>query len=266
MLVDSHCHLDFPDLAEDLDEVVARARQAGVGPMLTICTHVTRFERVLAVARRFEGVDCTVGIHPHEAGKEPETSAETLMALANDPKVIGFGETGLDFFYEHSPRDAQERSFRKHIRAARESGLPVIVHTRDADADTMRILEEEQAKGPFAGLIHCFSSSAELAEKAVELGMMVSISGIVTFKKAEALRETVRALPLDHLLVETDAPYLAPVPKRGKRNEPAFTAYTAATVAEVKGISEAELARATTDNFFRLFTKARRPTAVAAAE
>ncbi|SDD73591.1 TatD family hydrolase [Rhodospira trueperi] len=266
MLVDSHCHLDFPDLAEDLDEVVARARQAGVGHMLTICTHVTRFERVLAVARRFEGVDCTVGIHPHEAGKEPETSAETLMALADDPKVIGFGETGLDFFYEHSPRDAQERSFRQHIRAARESGLPVIVHTRDADTDTVRILGEEQAEGAFPGLIHCFSSSAQLAERAVELGMMVSISGIVTFKKAEALRETVRALPLDHLLVETDAPYLAPVPKRGKRNEPAFTAYTAATVAEVKGVSEAELARATTDNFFRLFTKARRPAAVAAAE
>jgi TatD DNase family protein len=264
MLVDSHCHLDFPDLAEDLDEVVARARQAGVGHMLTICTHVTRFDRVLAVARRFEGVECTVGIHPHEAGNEPETSAETLMALAKDPKVIGFGETGLDFFYEHSPRDAQERSFREHIRAARESGLPVIVHTRDADADTIRILEEEQAKGPFTGLIHCFSSGIELAEKAVELGIMVSISGIVTFKKAEALRETVRAIPLDHLLVETDAPYLAPVPKRGKRNEPAYTAYTAATVAGVKGVSEAELARATTDNFFRLFTKARRPAAVAA--
>ncbi|WP_299443616.1 TatD family hydrolase [uncultured Rhodospira sp.] len=266
MLVDSHCHLDFPDLAEDLDEVVARARQAGVGHMLTICTHVTRFERVLAVARRFEDVDCTVGIHPHEAGNEPETSAEELMTLAQDPKVIGFGETGLDFFYEHSPRDAQERSFREHIRAARESGLPVIVHTRDADPETIRILEEEQAKGPFTGLIHCFSSSPELAEKAVEFGMMVSISGIVTFKKAEALRETVRAIPLDYLLVETDAPYLAPVPKRGKRNEPAYTAYTAATVAEVKGISEADLARATTDNFFRLFTKARRPAAVAAAE
>lgn len=264
MLVDSHCHLDFPDLAQDLDDVVARARRAGIGHMLTICTHVTRFEQVLATARRFEDVDCTVGIHPHEAGNEPETSAETLMELAQDPKVIGFGETGLDFFYEHSPRQAQARSFRTHVRAGREAGLPVIVHTRDADPETIRILEEEQACGPFPGLIHCFSSGRELAEKAVEMGMMVSISGIVTFKKAEALRETVRDIPLDHLLVETDAPYLAPVPRRGKRNEPAYTAYTAATVAEVKGMAVEELARVTTDNFFRLFTKARRPAAAAA--
>jgi TatD DNase family protein len=266
MLVDSHCHLDFPDLAEDLDEVVARAQRAGVGHMLTICTHVTRFEQVLATARRFDSVDCTVGIHPHEAGKEPETSAETLMAMAADPKVVGFGETGLDFFYEHSPRDAQERSFLEHIRAAREMGLPVVVHTRDADAETIRILQEEQAKGAFPGLIHCFSSGPDLAEKAVELGMMVSISGIATFKKADALRETIRAIPLENLLVETDAPYLAPVPKRGKRNEPAYTVHTAAVVAEVKGIPPADLARATTANFFRLFTKARRPASVAAAE
>ncbi|MBB4284740.1 TatD family hydrolase [Roseospira goensis] len=264
MLVDSHCHLDFPDLADDLDEVVARAHRAGVGHMLTICTHVTRFEQVLAVARRFETVDCTVGIHPHEAGSEPETSAETLMALARDPKVIGFGETGLDFFYEHSPRDAQERSFREHIRAARDTGLPVVIHTRDADADMIRILEEEHRAGPFPGLIHCFSSGPELAHRAVALGLMISISGIVTFKKADALRETVREIPLSHLLVETDAPYLAPVPKRGKRNEPAFTAFTADVVAQVKGIPPADLAAATTDTFFRLFTKARRPAAAAA--
>lgn len=265
MLVDSHCHLDFPDLAEDLDDVVARAHRAGVGHMLTICTHVTRFERVLATARRFDSVDCTVGIHPHEAGREPETSAETLMALAQDPKVVGFGETGLDYFYEHSPREAQQRSFREHLRAAREADLPVIVHTRDADADTARILREEYDRGPFRGLIHCFSSGPELAETAVEMGLAVSISGIVTFKKAEALRETVRAIPLDHLLVETDAPYLAPVPKRGKRNEPAFTVHTAAVVAEVKGITAEELATATTDTFFRLFSKCRRPDAMAAA-
>ncbi|MQX36982.1 TatD family hydrolase [Roseospira navarrensis] len=264
MLVDSHCHLDFPDLAEDLDEVVARAHRAGVGHMLTICTHVTRFERVLATARRFDTVDCTVGIHPHEAGTEPETAAETLMEMARDPKVVGFGETGLDFFYEHSPREAQARSFREHIRAAREMGLPVIVHTRDADPETIRILEEEQAKGPFPGLIHCFSSGPELAEKAVEMGMMISVSGIATFKKADALRDTIRAVPLDHLLVETDAPYLAPVPKRGKRNEPAFTVHTAAVVAEVKGMAPAELAEATTANFYRLFTKARRPASMAA--
>ncbi|KAA5607252.1 TatD family deoxyribonuclease [Roseospira marina] len=266
MLVDSHCHLDFPDLAEDLDEVVARAHRAGIGHMVTICTHVTRFERVLATARRFDTVDCTVGIHPHEAGTEPETSAETLVAMADDPKVIGFGETGLDFFYEHSPRAAQERSFREHIRAARVADLPVVVHTREADDDTVRILQDEARAGAFPGLIHCFSSGLDLAEKALELGFMISISGIVTFKKAEALRETVRAVPLDRLLVETDAPYLAPVPKRGKRNEPAFTALTAAVVAEVKGVTPDELATATTDNFYRLFTKARRPAAAAAAE
>jgi len=258
MLVDSHCHLDFPDLAEDLDDVVDRAHRAGVGHMLTICTHVTRFPLVLETARRFSSVDCTVGIHPHEAGNEPETSAETLMALAEDPKVVGFGETGLDYFYEHSPRDAQQRSFREHIRAARESGLPVVVHSRDAEDDTLRILAEERAKGAFPGLIHCFSSSQQMAEEAVKMGFMISFSGIVTFKKAEALRDTVRAVPLNHLLVETDAPYLAPVPKRGKRNEPAFTVHTAQVVAEAKGLALEDLARATTDNFFRLFDKANR--------
>ncbi|MBB4267438.1 TatD family hydrolase [Roseospira visakhapatnamensis] len=265
MLVDSHCHLDFPDFAEDLDDLVIRAHGAGVGHMLTICTHVTRFDRVLAVARRFDSVHCTVGIHPHEAGKEPETSAETLIRMAEDPKVVGFGETGLDFFYEHSPRDVQERSFRQHIRAARDSGLPVVIHTRDAEADTLRILEEEHARGAFPGLIHCFSSDPELAEKAVELGLMISVSGIVTFRKAEALRDTIRAVPLNHLLVETDAPYLAPVPKRGKRNEPAYTAHTAAVVAEVKGVTPAELAEATTATFFRLFSKARPSAAVSTA-
>lgn len=256
MLVDSHCHLDFPDFTETLDDVVSRAHRAGVGHMLTICTHVTRFERVLAVARRFDSVHCTVGIHPHEAGKEPETSAETLMRLAEDPKVVGFGETGLDFFYEHSPRDAQERSFRQHIRAAREAALPVVIHTRDADADTLRILAEEHAVGAFPGLIHCFSSGPDVAERAVDLGLLISVSGIITFRKAEALRQTIRAVPLESLLVETDAPYLAPVPKRGKRNEPAYTAHTAAVVADVKGVTPAELAEATTANFFRLFRKA----------
>jgi len=265
MLVDSHCHLDFPDFAEELDQVVTRAHQAGVGHMLTICTQVTRFDQVLAVARRFDSVHCSVGIHPHEADKEPETSAETLMAMAADPKVVGFGETGLDYFYEHSPRDVQERSFREHIRAARESGLPVIVHTRDADADTLRILDEEAARGAFPGLIHCFSSGRALAEKAVDLGFMISVSGIATFRKAEDLREIIRAVPLENLLVETDAPYLAPVPKRGKRNEPAFSVHTAAMVAELKGIPLTDLADVTTANFFRLFAKARPADAVSAA-
>ncbi|MGB0671043.1 MAG: TatD family hydrolase [Rhodospirillales bacterium] len=261
MIVDSHCHLDFPDFSEELDDVVARARMAGVGCMLTICTHVTRFERVLAVAERFDNVWCTVGIHPHEAGSEPETSAEALIDMASHPKVIGFGETGLDYFYEHSPREAQIKSFRAHIEAARRTGLPVIVHTRDADDETSRMLDEEAEQGAFPGLIHCFSGGPALAAKAVEKGLYVSISGIVTFKKAEDLRATVAGVPVDRLLVETDAPYLAPVPKRGKRNEPAFTVHTAATVADLKGLDEATFATQTTDNFFRLFSKAERPAA-----
>ena len=256
MLVDSHCHLDFPDFADELDEVVARAGEAGVATMLTICTHLTRFPQVLAVAERFANVWCTVGIHPHEAASEPETSVETLLRLAEHPKVVGFGETGLDYHYLHSPAEAQQRSFRVHIAAARTARLPLVVHTREADADTARILAEEMGQGPFPGLLHCFSSSRQLAENAVDLGFFVSFAGIVTFKTAEALRETAAALPLERILVETDAPYLAPVPKRGKRNEPAYVRHTAAEVARIRGMAFADLAAATTDNFFRLFTKA----------
>jgi TatD DNase family protein len=255
MLVDSHCHLDFPDFADELDQVVQRGRDNGVGLFLTINTHLTRFERVLAVAERFDDVYCTVGIHPHEAGTEPKAETERLLDLACHPKVVGFGETGLDYYYDKSPRERQRDSFRAHIAAARIADLPVIVHTRDADADTLDILDEEMGKGAFPGLIHCFSSGPELAEKAVEMGLYISISGIVTFKKAEALQETVKTIPLDRLLVETDCPYLAPIPFRGKRNEPAHVTYTAAKVAELKGISPAELAEATTANFRRLFTK-----------
>ncbi len=256
MLVDSHCHLDFPEFANELDDVVARAGEAGVATMLTICTHLTRFPRVLAVAERFDNVWCTVGIHPHEAASEPETSAATLVRLAEHPKVVGFGETGLDYHYLHSPAEAQQRSFRAHIAAARSAQLPLVVHTREADADTARILAEEMGQGPFPGLLHCFSSTRQLAETAVDLGFSISFAGIVTFKKAEALRETAAALPLDRILVETDAPYLAPVPKRGKRNEPAFVHHTAAEVARIRGMALDDLAAATTDNFFRLFRKA----------
>ncbi|MGX1196469.1 TatD family hydrolase [Parvibaculum sp. MBR-TMA-1.3b-4.2] len=255
VLVDSHCHLDFPDFAEEVDEVVNRAHEAGVGLMVTISTKISEFERVRAVAERFPHVYCTVGIHPHEAEDEPETSAARLIELAQHPKVVGIGETGLDFFYEHSPREAQETAFRAHIAASRETGLPLIVHTRDADEDTARILAEEMEKGAFPGLLHCFSSSRQLAEKAVDFGFYISLSGILTFKKAEELRETAEALPLDRLLVETDAPYLAPVPKRGKRNEPSFVVHTAAKLAEVKGVSAAELAEATTENFLKLFSR-----------
>lgn len=255
MLVDSHCHLDFPDFADELDQVVQRARDAGVGLMLTICTHLTRFPRVLAVAERYDDIYCTVGVHPHEAGNEPEATMETLVDLARHPKVVGFGETGLDYFYDKSPRERQRSSFRAHIAAARQAGLPVIVHTRDADRDTMDILAEEHAKGAFPGLIHCFSSSRELAEKSMELGLYISLSGIVTFKKAEALQDTVRTLPLDRILVETDCPYLAPIPYRGKRNEPAYVAHTAAKVAELLGTDAREVARASTANFKALFAK-----------
>lgn len=257
MLVDSHCHLDFPDFQDDLEGVVGRARDAGVGHFLTICTHITKFEQVRAVAEKFDDMHCTVGIHPHEAGNEPEVDTARLIDIAtHDAKVVAFGETGLDFFYDHSPREIQARQFRTHIRASREIGLPVVIHTRDADAEMQAILEEEMAEGPFTGVIHCFSSGPELAEKAVELGLYISLSGIVTFKKAEELRETARRVPLDRLLVETDSPYLAPVPKRGKRNEPAFVAHTAACVADLHGLSPDELANQTTENFFRLFSKA----------
>ncbi|MDH3969445.1 MAG: TatD family hydrolase [Rhodospirillales bacterium] len=256
MLVDSHCHLDYLEKDEDLDEVVARARRAGVGTLLTICTKLSEFQRVRAIAERFEGVFCSVGVHPHEAAEEGVEESSQLVELAGHPKVVGLGETGLDFYYEHSPRAAQETNFRAHIAAARATGLPVIVHSRDADEDTVRILEEEHAQGPFGAVIHCFTAGPELARAALDLGFYISLAGIVTFKKAEALCETVRQVPLERLLVETDAPYLAPVPKRGKRNEPAFVVHTAERVAELKGVTAAELARVTTENFHRLFAKA----------
>ncbi|HJN24386.1 MAG TPA: TatD family hydrolase [Rhodospirillales bacterium] len=256
MLVDSHCHLDFPDFEDDMDDIVARAGEAGVSHMLSICTHVTKFDPVLAVAEQYDNIFCTVGIHPHNAAKEPEVTAEHLIRMARNDKVIGFGETGLDFFYDKSPRDLQKSQFKVHIEAAREAGLPLVVHTRDADEDMAEILKEETGKGAFSGLLHCFSSSRDLAETALDLGLYLSISGIVTFNKADELRKIVKEAPLDRLLVETDAPYLAPVPKRGKRNEPAFTRHTAEKIAEIKEISFEEVATATTDNFFNLFSKA----------
>jgi len=258
VLVDSHCHLDFPELAGDAEGVIARARNAGVGHLLTIGTKLTAFDGVRAVAERFDNVSCSVGIHPHEAAVEPEADVAKLTALAAHPKVVAFGETGLDFFYEHSPRAEQEKSFRVHIAAARAAALPIIVHTRDADPEMTAILTEEQKKGAFSGVIHCFSSGPELAETALDLGMYLSFSGIVTFKKADALREVVKATPIERILVETDSPYLAPVPYRGKTNEPAYVVQTAATVAALKGLSPEELAARTTENFFALFSKAKR--------
>ena len=258
MLIDSHCHLDFPELANDEAGVLARARSAGVACMLTIGTRLDQFDKVRAVAERHDNIWCSVGVHPHEAKEEGQRTPDRLIEAASHAKVIGIGESGLDFYYEHSPRAEQVESFRAHIAAARQTGLPLIVHTRDADTETGDVLEEEYRNGAFTGLIHCFSSGPEIARRALDLGMFISISGIVTFKAAEALRTTVRDIPLDRLLVETDAPYLAPVPKRGKTNEPAFVAHTAAKVAELKGLGIAELEAVTTDNFFRLFAKAER--------
>ena len=259
MLIDSHCHLDFPELAGDETGVLARARTAGVAGMLTIGTRLDQFERVRAIAERHDNVWCSVGVHPHEAKEEGQRTPERLIEAARHPKVVGIGETGLDFYYEHSPREEQAESFRAHIAAARQTGLPLIVHTRDADAETGDMLEEEYAKGAFPGLIHCFSSGPEVARRALALGLYISISGIVTFRNAEELRGIVRDLPLDRLLVETDAPYLAPVPYRGKRNEPAFVAATAAVVASLKGVEPEHLASITSENFFRLFSKATPP-------
>lgn len=257
MLIDSHCHLDFPELAADADGVVVRARQAGVGAMLTIGTELARFGGVLAAAERFDEVWCSVGTHPHESGKELVTDPAPLLAHADHPKVIGIGETGLDYYYEHSPRPPQIDSFRAHIAAARIAGLPVIVHTRDADDDTISVLEEEMGKGSFTGVIHCFTGTQRLADAALALGLSISVSGIATFKNSTALRDVIRTVPLERLLVETDAPFLAPVPHRGKTNEPSFVVHTAAMLAELKGVTAEELAATTTGNFFRLFTKAR---------
>ncbi len=261
MLVDSHCHLDFPDFTADLEGVLARAGAAGVTTMLTIGTHLSRADRVLATAARAEALWCTLGIHPHEAANERLASPDVLIAAARHDKVVGLGETGLDFFYEHSPRPAQERNFRLHLAAARATGLPVVIHSRDADRETAAILEHEMAQAPIAGVIHCFSGSPELAQRAIALGLYVSFSGILTFPKAAALRALAATLPLDRLLVETDAPFLAPVPVRGKRNEPAFVAHTVQCLAAVQGLPVAQVIAATTENFFRLFGKAKRPCA-----
>jgi TatD DNase family protein len=255
MLIDTHCHLDFPDFAPEQAQVVARAKARGVGRMITISTHVTKFASISAIAEAYEEVFCTVGTHPHHAHEEPEASVKELVALAKHPKCVGFGEAGLDYHYDRAPRDVSQRVFRTHIAAARESGLPLVIHTRDADADCATILREEMGQGAFKALLHCFTSSRALAETALELGLYISFSGVVTFKNSTGLREIARDVPLERMLVETDAPFLAPVPHRGKRNEPAYVVDTARVLGEVKGVSEAEIASATTANAFALFSK-----------
>jgi len=257
MLVDSHCHLDYPDFQEDFAGVLSRAAEAGVGTMLTIGTSLETFDRVLAVAEAHDNIYCTVGIHPHEAGKE-RTDVARLVELAKHPKVLAFGETGLDYFYDHSPREAQRALFRTHIAAAREADLPVIIHSRSADSDTGLIIAAEMSMGPFRGLIHCFSSGRDLAERALKKGLYLSLSGIITFTKNDDLIEVIQDIPLDRLMVETDAPYLSPAPYRGKRNEPSYVLKTAEKLAEIKRVNTEVIAKHTTENFFQLFTKAKR--------
>jgi TatD DNase family protein len=255
MLIDSHCHLDFEDFNAERDAVVDRARAAGVARMITISTRIDQFAAIRALAETYADVYCTVGAHPDHANEGTEATAERLVELAQYPKCVGIGETGLDYHYDQVPRDVAERVFRAHIAAARQTGLPLIVHARDADADIAAILQDEMGKGPFKGLLHCFTASRMLAETALSLGLYISFSGILTFKKADELREIARAVPIDRILVETDAPFLAPVPHRGKRNEPAFVAATAKVLAELKDAPAAKIAAQTSANALRLFDK-----------
>jgi TatD DNase family protein len=260
-IVDSHCHLDYEGLSDQLPAMLARCEQAGVGLMLSISSRVKNFPKLLEIAEAHENVFCTVGTHPHNAHEEPDVSVSDLVKLTQHPKVVGIGEAGLDYHYDLSPREAQMNGFRTHIAAARETGLPLVIHTREAEDDTARVLEEEMAKGPFKAVLHCFTSRQWLAEKGVELGLCVSFSGILTYKNAEDLRVTAKALPLDRLLVETDAPFLAPVPYRGKSNEPSYVVKTLEQLAAVRSLSADEMAKITSDNFFQLFSKVPRPVA-----
>jgi TatD DNase family protein len=254
-LIDSHCHLDFPDFASELDAVVARAQAAGLARIVTISTRVKRHAEVLAIAERFPDVYCSVGTHPHHAHEELDVAADELVARTRHPKVVAIGEAGLDHHYDLSPRDAQERGFRNHIAAARSTGLPLVIHSRDADEDMARVLEDEMGKGAFPAVLHCFTGGPELAWRAIALGLFISFTGILTFKKSDDLRAIAQALPADRILVETDAPYLAPGSHRGKRNEPAYVVETARVLAQTRGVTSDEIARQTTDNFFRLFSK-----------
>jgi TatD DNase family protein len=261
MLIDTHCHLDFPDLEKDLAGVLARAEAAGVTTCITISTHVKRIDRYRAIAEAHENVFFTVGTHPHYADQELDVTVDDLVRLSDHPKCVGLGEAGLDYHYDKSPRVAQAQGLRTHIAAARITQLPLVIHARAADDDMIRILEEETGKGAFPAVLHCFSSGPELARRGLALGMYLSMSGILTFKASEELREIAASTPLDRLLVETDAPYLAPAPHRGKTNEPAFTRHTAAVLAKVKNVSEQEIAEITSQNARRLFSRLQRPDA-----
>lgn len=257
MFVDSHCHLNYEGLVEQQADVIARARGVGVSTMLTISTREREWDEVVSIAEAHDDIWASIGIHPHEADAHPHVTCDVLVARAAHSRVIGIGETGLDYYYDHSDRVRQAQNFRAHIAASRETGLPLIVHTRDAEDDTAAILAEEMGKGAFPCLIHCFTASGGFADTVLELGCYISISGIVTFKNARALQETAARVPADRLLIETDAPFLAPVPHRGRTGEPAFVADTAHFLAQLRGVEVATLAETTTANFYRLFTKAR---------
>ena len=255
MLIDTHCHLDFPDFEAERDAIIERAQAAGVGQMITISTRVKKFDTILAIAENYVNVFCSVGTHPHNADEELDIETDDLVRLSAHPKVVAIGEAGLDYFYDNAPRDAQAIGLRRHIAAARQTQLPLVIHSRSADEDMAAILTEETGKGAFPFLLHCFSSGPELAKVGVDLGGYISFSGILTFPKSEELREIAKTVPHDRMIVETDAPYLAPKPFRGKRNEPAYVAHTAQVLAETIGVSTEEIAAITTDNAFRVFSK-----------
>jgi TatD DNase family protein len=255
VLVDSHCHLDFPDFADDVGALVERAEAAGIARIVSISTRVRRFDNLLAIVERFPNVYSSIGTHPHQAHEELDVTVDELVGLAQHPKVVAIGEAGLDYHYDYSPRDAQETGFRRHIAAARATQLPLVIHARDSDADIGRILEEETRKGAFPAVLHCFTAGRELALRAIDLGLYISFTGILTFKKSEDLRAIAAELPADRILVETDAPYLAPGKFRGKRNEPSYVTETAKALATARGVTFEQIARQTTDNFFRLFSK-----------
>lgn len=259
MLIDHHCHLDFPQFADDLSGVIARARAAGVGAMATISTRISKFDTYRQIAEAHDEIYFSIGTHPHNAHEELDVPISEIVRLAEHPKCVAVGEAGLDYYYQNSPREAQAEGFRKHIAAARETGLPLEIHAREADEDTAAILEEETNKGRFPAVLHCFTGGPDLAKRAIDLGLYISFSGVLTFKKSDELRKIAASVPLEQVLVETDAPYLAPVPFRGKTNEPAYVVNTAEALAAARGISFEEVALATTENFFRLYTKAVRP-------
>jgi len=254
-LIDSHCHLDFPDFAEEIEAVVARAEAAGVERLITISTRVAHGDRLIALAERFPNVYFSIGTHPHQAAEEARTDLAAIRAFASHPKCVAIGEAGLDYHYDYAPRDVAARVFRAQIAAARELNLPIVIHARDADADMAAILEDEMGKGAFAAVLHCFTSTPALARTGLDLGFYISFAGVLTFKNAQGLREIARAAPLDRVLVETDAPYLAPTPHRGKRNEPAFVIETARALASIKGLDEEAIGDATRANTLRLFGK-----------